>query len=256
MPLTQEQIDALLAVAKEAALAAGTVIASYDGRSAAAELKEGGTSIASRIVTQVDALAEQAILNLLEPTLDDYGLGLLTEESADDKSRFKRDYFWCVDPLDGTLPYTQNRSGYSTSIALVSFDGTAILGVVYDPVNKNLYWARKGRGAFKNDKPLLISVSNTDVAFIDGPGGAVMQALETIERAPCIFIKKPKQEEGGGCLWDYAATTVIQSEAGGYNGTYNGQPIHLNASDSVFMNQHGICFHAGLSADQRASFLP
>lgn len=77
-----------------------------------------------------------------------------------------------------------------------------------------------------------------------------MQAISTIEQAPCLFAKKPKVREGGGCLWDYAATSVIQSEAGGVNSDYNGKSINLNASETVFMNQVGVCYYAGLSIEQ------
>ena len=49
-----------------------------------------------------------------------YDLALLTEESEDDRSCFEKDYFWCIDPLDGTLPFTRNEAGYSVSIGLVA----------------------------------------------------------------------------------------------------------------------------------------
>ena len=246
MPLTNTQLDELLVIAMEAALAAGKVINSHLGATVTSQLKEGGTSIASKIVTEVDTAAERVILDKILPTLERYQVGLLSEESIDDNSRFERDYFWCIDPLDGTLPFTQNRAGYSTSIALVSRDGKGQLGVVYDPRENNLYSAISGRGAFKNGEELKIICADA-VTIIDGPGGAVMQAIATIEQAPCVFFKRPKEEEGSGCLWDYAATSVIQSEAGGCNGDFSFKPINLNSSESVFMNKHGICYYTGLS---------
>ena len=248
MPLTNSQLDELLVIATEAAIAAGEVINSYLGTDIDSRLKDCGTSIASRIVTEVDAAAERMILGKIDPTLNSYQLGLLTEETTDDQSRFEQDFFWCIDPLDGTLPFTQNRDGYSTSIALVSRDGQAQLGVVYDPRNQNLYSAMKGRGAFKNGNALHINCAET-VTIIDGPGGAVMQAIATIEQAPCVFYKRPKEEEGSGCLWDYAATSIIQSEAGGFNGYFNFEPIDLNSSESMFMNKRGICYYTGLSQE-------
>jgi fructose-1,6-bisphosphatase/inositol monophosphatase family enzyme len=239
----------LLDLAKEAALAAGKVIADFQGSEIQTELKEGGTSLASKVVTEVDLKAQMAILEILEPTLDRFDLGLLTEESPDDNSRFERDYFWCIDPLDGTLPFSKNESGYSTSIALVSRDGEAILGVVFDPRNQNLYYALDGHGAFKNDEPFVMGKGDK-VSEITGPGGAVMQAIETIEKAPCLFYKKPKPEEGGGCLWDYAATSVIQREAGGFNSDFSFQPLNLNSQKSLYMNHCGVIYAAGLTLEE------
>ena len=255
MSLTETQLLDLLAIAKQAALAAGDIINSFQGKEITSNLKSGGTSIASKIVTEVDAKAEVEILKFLEPAREKYDLGLLTEESTDDQSRFEKNYFWCIDPLDGTLPFTENSEGYATSIALVTKQGNAVLGVVFDPRNQNLYSAIKGHGAFKNELPLNSNPLSNEVTIIDGPGGAVMQAISTIEQSPCIFYKKPKPQEGGGCLWDYAATTVIHSEAGGYNSDYRFKPINLNNSDTVYMNPYGVCFSTGLSREQRSNYL-
>ena len=255
MSLTKQQLSALLAVAIDAAHAAGQVIASYQGHQVAFELKQSGTSVASKIVTKVDAEAEQAILEVINPTLEKYNLGLLTEESTDNQSRFDKAYFWCIDPLDGTLPFTQNESGYATSIALVSREGKSVLGVVYDPRNDNLYSAIAGEGALKNGKRFAIENSQRAITIDNGPGGAVMQAIDTIENAPCIFYKKPKPQEGGGCLWDYAATSIIHSEAGGHNSDFSFNPLNLNAANSLFMNHCGVLYSAGLTHDQIAAIL-
>lgn len=250
MSLTKSQLDTLLEQAINAAHAAGKIITSYQGDEVSYELKEGGTSIASKIVTQVDAEAEVAILQTLNPTIAECDLGLLTEESTDDQSRFKKDYFWCIDPLDGTLPFTKNESGYATSIALVSREGHSVLGVVFDPRNNNLYTAIKGHGAYKNHKPLFVIDSSAEVIVDNGPGGAVMQAISTIDNSPSVFFKRPKPEQGGGCLWDYAASSIIHSEAGGVNSDFHGKPLNLNSKQSVFMNHCGVIFATGIEQKQ------
>ena len=60
---------------------------------------------------------------LYEVITQKYDFGILTEETPDNGSRLVKDYFWCVDPLDGTLPFTEGTPGYSVSIALVSKSG-------------------------------------------------------------------------------------------------------------------------------------
>ena len=51
---------------------------------------------------------------------------VLTEETEDDGGRLRADYFWCVDPLDGTLPFIEGRPGSAVSIALIARDGTPV----------------------------------------------------------------------------------------------------------------------------------
>lgn len=76
----------------------------------------------------------------------------MTEESPDNRERLKKDFFWCIDPLDGTLPFIESTSGYAVSIALVAHDGTPYIGVIYDPVEQVLYHAVKGCGVLRNGK--------------------------------------------------------------------------------------------------------
>ena len=99
-------------------------------------------------MTEVDFKSQQIILELIEPTLEKYDLALLSEEKEDDHSRFQKDYFWAIDPLDGTLPFIENMDGFAVSIALVSKAGIPIIGAVFDPTNSTLYHAIKGCGAF------------------------------------------------------------------------------------------------------------
>lgn len=279
MSLSQKQISELLIIAKKAAKKAGQIISDFDTRQVNIQTKAGGQSLASTVVTQVDLNAEKAILNILYPTLSEYDLGLLTEESIDDNSRFKKNYFWCIDPLDGTLAFTQNKDGYSTSIALVSKMGVPIIGVVYDPRNHNLYYAIKGAGAYKNEEPFLIKNNDLnlhifyDQSYLQHPaykthidklkekikdtdlnkltlnplGGAVMNAISTIENAPAIYYKLPKKELGGGSLWDFAATSVIHFEAGGFNSDFHQAPLDLNCKTSTFMNKNGVTYSSSKS---------
>lgn len=243
MSLNISELTQLCDMAKKAVLSAGKIIESAQGTHIDVHTKDGGTSLASNIVSEIDLKAQEAILNILSPTMTKYNLGLLTEESQDDESRFNKDYFWCIDPLDGTLPFSQNRDGYSTSIALVTQKGQSILGVINDPRNQNLYYAIKGQGAFKNDSPFKVNENRNDEVFMidDSMGGAVMNALKTIEMAPAVYIKVPKENKGGGSLWDFAATSIIQKEAGGYNCDYYGDPLELNSKDT-FMNKKGVIY--------------
>lgn len=244
MSLTQDSLKSLLAIAIEAARDAGVIITNARGSKTEAQKIKSGDSLSTQVVTQTDIEAQEAILKKLSPTFGEYDLGLLTEESADDHSRFEKDFFWCIDPLDGTLNFSQGIEGYSTSIALVSREGESILGIVFDPINDNLYYAQKNSGAFKNESSFALSSSREyqqeTLLISDGP--AVMNAIKTLESPPAIFYKKPKEPLGGGSLWDYAATSVIHREAGGFHGDFEGNPLNLNKKGSTFMNDCGVFF--------------
>lgn len=260
MPLSIEQLSELLSLGKTAALNAAKTIKAKTGHSIETKLKESGSSLASQIVTEVDLASEKAILDVLLPTLEKYDLGLLTEENSEKRCRFSYDYFWCIDPLDGTLAFSRNEWGHSISIALVSKEGKAIIGVVYDNSAQALYWSVKNGGAYKDGKRFYLTSQRSKLTYlidhsfkkenkklhkdveIHTPGGAVMNAIYTIEKAPAVYIKRPKQEDGGGSLWDFAATSLIQAEAGGYNSDYNRRPLNLNKKNTTFMNENGVIF--------------
>ncbi len=274
MSLTKLQLNELLQTAKTAAISAGEIMKSYQGGQIETQSKVGGENLASQVVTEVDLKAERAILAILNPTLKEYNIGLLTEETTDDSSRFDHDYFWCIDPIDGTLAFSRNEDGYSISIALVSKEGVPVIGVVNNPRSESMYSAIKGEGAFKNDSPLKINIQSKDItllfdqSYLKYPsyqkqieeleeklkslgyeslihhhlGGAVMNGITTIEMAPALYYKFPKKADGGGSLWDFAASSVIQSEAGGFNSDYHRNPLDLNRADSTFMNHCGIIY--------------
>ncbi|MDC0255614.1 hypothetical protein OAK75_12005 [Bacteriovoracales bacterium] len=268
-------LNQLKELAKKAALEAGKIISAAQGKDISTQSKIGGENIASQVVTEIDLKAENAILSILEPTLKKYKIGLLAEEgSAENTCRFEKDYFWCIDPLDGTLCFSRDEDGYSTSIALVSKSGIPIIGVVYNPRSETLYHAIKDQGAFKNDSPLAVKTQSNiltllfDQSYTKHPqfeeqvdtlkqnlkkvgltelklhhlGGAVMNGISTIDLAPALYYKFPKNNLGGGSLWDFAASSVIQSEAGGINSDYHNRPLDLNRFDSTFMNHKGVIY--------------
>lgn len=165
MKLTHKDLKALCIIAKQAAVKAGNMIESHlsvDHEKLDIQInsKKVGSSRASQIVTEVDLRSEKIILDILNPTLAEYDLALLSEESIDDLSRFEKDYFWCIDPLDGTLAFTESKPGFSVSIALVSKDGKSQIGVVYDPSTQSLYSAVEGQSVLRNGRKWKVRTKN------------------------------------------------------------------------------------------------
>jgi len=283
MTLTNSQLLDLSQLAIKAATKAGKHVALRRNENFSINKKEGGSSLASQVFTEVDLASQNIILDILEPSLDKYDLALLSEETSDNKSRFEKDFFWCIDPLDGTLPFIEQTDGYSISIALVSKGGDAIIGVIYNPEDSTLYHAIIGEGAFKNrQKWHLPEAANTITLVCDrslikhdkynklvntlsrlskskikciNHGGATMNAMWVLENHPAVYIKFPKKEAGGGSLWDYAASACIFNEMGALATDYNLQKLELNRIDSSFMNHKGICYASDKNLAQRLNHL-
>ncbi len=282
MKLSTAQLSELADVAIEAATAAGEMIAG--SRPQNVQHKAGGESLASQVVTEVDRRSEDIILAALMPTLERFEVGLLTEEQADDGSRLTAGYFWCIDPLDGTLPFIEGSAGYAVSIALVGRDGVPHIGVVYDPVEATLLHAIAGGGVFRNGEPWAPQWNEAgsdlsvfaDRSFleqddyheqmqaleqvavelglsgvrIDATGGAVMNACRVLANPPSCYVKLPKSA-GGGSVWDFAATALLFAEAGAVATDIYGGPLDLNRADSTFMNHRGVLFATDEALAQR-----
>ncbi len=277
MKLTPTDLKILSEFAIIAAKQAGKLIVSYANKSVSVQHKTGGDSIASQVVTEVDLKSEAIIIEILQPSCEQYDLALLTEESEDDHARLEKDYFWCVDPMDGTLAFTESVAGYSVSIALVAKSGEPVIGVVYDPVTYTLYSAIKEQGVLRNEKSWTLSSSIqpskrllqvcdrgmlqqdyypdlnnalNELALNKGyteletreSNGAVLNACTVLENAPAIYFKIPKSAQGGGSVWDFAATAAIFNEIGAVATDASGDKLDLNRTDSTYMNHCGVLF--------------
>lgn len=268
--MKKDQLRDMLQLARTAALEAGKIIESYNPCDLEVLSKEGMDSPAAEVLTRADLESQNRILEILNPSLNTYDFALLSEESTDDGSRFTKDYFWCIDPLDGTLPFTENRKGYSVSIALISREGIAEMGVVFDPRQNIMYTATRGGGAFLNGAPLYTSdfnASYTELNWIQDRSlsknpsydkwreylsretkleihsiigaGAALNACWCIEEKPSVYFKPPRKKDSGGSLWDYGASSCIVQEAGGLVSDFYGNPLDLNRKGSTFMNHRG-----------------
>ena len=273
MKLSPTDLHQLAAVAMSAATEAGQMIAR--SRPTDVQHKAGADSLASQVVTEIDRRSEDIIVDLVGPTLERFDLGLLTEERDDDRSRLTAEFFWCIDPLDGTLPFIEGSPGYAVSIALISRDGTPLIGVVYDPVEATMLHAVAGGGVCRDGEPwttppqpvnevLSVFADRSFLAMADHDavveelgeiarelgltgvqlhpsGGAVMNACGVLTHPPACYFKFPGPS-GGGSLWDFAATACLFDEAGAIATDIDGGTLDLNRADSSFMNHRGVLF--------------
>ena len=66
-----------------------------------------------------------------------------------------------------------------------------------------------------------------------------MNGLQLLTEPNSIYVKAPKEALGGCAIWDLAAVTLMLTECSGSVRSYDGSPLHLNRSKSVFFNDVG-----------------
>lgn len=96
-------------------------------------------------LTKADMAAHQIIVKHLSKT----HIPILSEEDAnipfEERSKWNR--FWLVDPLDGTKEFIKKNDEFTVNIALIE-NGKPLMGVVYLPVFKSVYFASIEHGSF------------------------------------------------------------------------------------------------------------
>ncbi len=97
-------------------------------------------------------LADKNAHNAICENLKKFNIPVLSEEgkSIDYSERSKWEYFWMVDPLDGTKEFIKRNGEFTVNIALIH-NQKSILGVIYVPVTKTLYFAAEGLGCYKSE---------------------------------------------------------------------------------------------------------
>jgi len=111
-------------------------------------------------LTEADLASHEVIMRGLEK----YGMPILSEEGKEIsyEERKKWEYYWCIDPIDGTKEFIKKNGEFTVNIALIHHD-MPVLGVVYAPALGDMYAAKQGEGAFKNGQELPLS-RNSDLS--------------------------------------------------------------------------------------------
>ena len=148
--LDQINIQDIVAIAKEA----GNAIMQIYKQDFEVEYKQDSSPL---------TLADKEANNIIEDGLNKLSVNfpVLSEEGDDIpyENRKHWEYFWLVDPLDGTKEFVKRNDEFTVNIALIHKD-TPVLGVVYAPALDMCYWAKQGEGAFKDGQRLPIKTVN------------------------------------------------------------------------------------------------
>ncbi|MCP5079285.1 MAG: inositol-1-monophosphatase [Psychromonas sp.] len=284
MILSNQQLNQLSELALNAVTLAGKYINQFDRTQLTTEFKNSGSSRSSQVVTEVDLHCQDIIITQLQASCELFDIALLSEENCaeiaiNEHPRLDKAYFWCIDPLDGTLPFIEGREGYAVSVALVNKQGQSQLSAIYLPATHDyfhtLFNEQAKRVVFRNNKPfmnnqadhhnlnfycdqsflsnkayprLIEKLNKLLIAFnlqqlnVTSEHGAVVNALLVLENSPAIYIKLPKPQEGGGALWDYSGTSCIAEAVEAWVSDIHGLPLALNQADSYYMNKKGVIY--------------
>ncbi len=192
--------------------------------------------------TQADIASEKYLVEKLKPLVP--GAGFYAEESGIVAGN---EYEWVIDPLDGTTNFAHGVPYFCVSIAL-THNKKPILGVIYQPVLKELFVAQMGKGAFLNGHTLLISQQKTmqkaliswwsDTAVDKGkfvvdmttkllPYESSIRSFgaSALDIAYCAAGKLEGCFYRGAFWWDVAAGALLVAEAGGCVTTFSGGEV-------------------------------
>jgi myo-inositol-1(or 4)-monophosphatase len=198
------------------------------------------------VVTDMDRKAEALIVQAISERFPHHAI--LAEEGGS-LGAFGAECRWIVDPLDGTLNYSRRWPHWAVSIALER-RGQVILGVIYAPVLGELYWAERGRGAYRDAEKIAVSREDrfadalvcvgsmplrTDLPLADQPGGRLIaSAFKSRQTGSCTldlcWLAGGRVDacfQGGTTAWDIAAGLCLVEEAGGRCSGPGGEPFRL-----------------------------
>ncbi len=219
------------------------------------------------LVTEADLASERLIVEAIREWFPDQTI--LSEEGLGDLQKMagQIDHLWIVDPLDGTVNYAHGYPVWGVSVALAK-EGRVAMGVTYDPLRDEIFWAERGRGAWFNGQPMRVSgtvrlvdalvatgfaykratLADTSQGEVLGNNlaefGAVMPRVQGVRRAGAAILDLAHVAAGRLDAywemhlqpWDWATGWLLVEEAGGTVTGMHGEPWSLDKKALVASN--------------------
>lgn len=203
------------------------------------------------VVAKADIESEKFIIGKIKENFPSHSI--LSEEEGDDNK--EAEYKWIIDPVDGTVNFTQELPDFCISIALTKNSQT-IIGVIYQPLLNDMYVAEYGKGSFLNGEQIHVSYKSSIIDMIGATecaakGKARRKNFETLVN---INDKIKSMRIFGSAalslarvaagkldfyfnnrlnLWDVAAGFLLISEAGGKITDLEGNEINAKSRHSL-----------------------
>lgn len=204
-------------------------------------------------LTIADRKSNDIIVTTLKKEFPQYAI--LSEEEKNDLDRLKNDYCFVIDPLDGTKEFIKRNDQFTVNIAL-SYKNCSVMGVIYVPPTKELYYAVQGEGAYLQEadgkiKKLHVSdrigISNIRMVMSNSHGCIEMeQLLKKYQFENFVSVGSSLK----GCMiargdaevyyrynptmeWDTAAMQCIVEEAGAVFRQMDDSKMTYNRANSL-----------------------
>ena len=217
----------------------------YDGF--VVEQKDGYENI----VTSSDVAVQDFLCNRLSGLMPDAGF-LCEEKNVND---MEREYTWIIDPIDGTANYSRGIDQCAICVGL-KHAREMIMGVVYIPRTNELFYAEKGKGAYLNGRRIHVSDRSFDNAVLCTALPVYYKKCAGVCAKIILdaFGKCNDIRRFGACApelcylavgrcelyfeyllspWDYAAASLIVTEAGGIISSVDGSQLCLTDPTGV-----------------------
>jgi 3'(2'), 5'-bisphosphate nucleotidase len=142
------------------ALSAGSEVMKIYNRDFEVEYKDDSSPL-----TEADIKANDIICNRLKSLYPD--IPIMSEENAQVEYDIRKDweYYWCIDPIDGTKEFVKKNGEFTVNIALIHMS-RPVLGVVYAPAIDILYSAKENKGAYKHQQKLPLNITKDEYVVV------------------------------------------------------------------------------------------
>lgn len=198
------------------------------------------------LVTAADRASETLVITRLKERFPKHGI--VAEEGS--RQELDAELRWYVDPLDGTTNFAHGFPMWNVTLALAR-KGEVIAGVVYDPLNRELFAAERGAGARLNGARIHVSktpVLNDTLVSTGFPSRKRHQNVNIHFYYQLAMVTHGVRRGGSAAIdlaytacgrldafwefglnpWDMAAGTLLVEEAGGKVSGMRGEPLDLH----------------------------
>ena len=209
------------------------------------------------LVTETDLESQRIIVSEIRRAFPDHSI--LAEEEG--LSEERGDDLWIIDPLDGTTNFAHRFPFVCVSIAHLKEDVIDV-GVIYNPMLNEFFWAERGRGAYLNDRRIRVSRESALRKSLIATGfpydlepvrSEVIRRLENM-LSSSQGIRRPGSAAidlayvAAGVLdgfweqslkpWDIAAGILLVEEAGGKVSDFHDDSVDLFTGRIMASNGH------------------
>lgn len=202
----------------------------------------------ANFVTKYDKIVQNVMQEKLLQILPE---AVFVGEEEDIHASIEKGLAFIVDPIDGTTNFIKDYRISAISVG-VTKDGTPYMGAVYNPYLDEMFTAISGQGAFLNGKPIHVSREPLEHGIVIFGTALYYEELaeETFRLAYEYFKKSMDVRRSGSAAldlcnvaagraelffelrlspWDFAAGSLIVTEAGGVVTQMDGSPITFGA---------------------------